>query len=152
MRNIVIACALSVVLAGCEPSVSTLFLPMEPSRESIAARRRELTAAEKELISEAVSVKMKGTIARDFKWAPLVLGSRDTVDDYCGLVSGNDADGGFTGYSKFFAELTFANDGKLAKADVRSIAKSLPEYPTALDSLCVQDGYGGLPTIAERQK
>ena len=63
-----------------------------------------------------------------------------------GLVSGNDVDGDYRGFSKYYAWLTF--DGKLSKVDIRMIAKSKPnELPTAVDSICMQDGYGGLPQM-----
>jgi hypothetical protein len=152
MRKNMIVAALTISLAGCESTVSTLFQPMEPTRESVAATRRALTPAEKEQVSDAVSLRLKASVPREFKWAPLVLESHDHVTDYCGLVSGNDIDDKFTGYSKFLAQLTFANDGKISKVDVRSIAKSRAAYPTELDSLCIQEGYGGLPVMPEYLK
>lgn len=146
MCKIAIVLALSVSLAGCEPTVSPLLLPMEPSEESSVAPRRELTDAEKDMISDAVTLKLKEASHREFKWAPLVVRSHDQVTDFCGLVSGNDIDGDYSGFSKYYARLTFDGSGKLSKVDVRMIAKSkLDQLPTELDSICMGDGYGVLP-------
>ena len=146
MKKIGMVLAASISLAGCEATVSPLLMPMEPDEKSIAAPRRELTESEKDTISDAVTAKLAAANHREFKWAPLVLASHDHVTDFCGLVSGNDVDGDYRGFSKYYAWLTF--DGKLSKVDVRMIAKSKPnELPTAVDSICMQDGYGGLPQM-----
>jgi hypothetical protein len=146
MRNIAIVLAGSFWLAGCESTVSNLWLPMEPTQESVAAPRRELTDAEKETISEAVALKLKDAKNREFIWAPLVVKPRGHVASFCGLVKGNDVDDEYIGFSKYNVNLTFDDRGKLAKVEVRSIAKSkIDEPPTVVDSVCMQDGYGGLP-------
>jgi len=148
LRKIPIVLAACFALGGCEPTGSALLLPMEPDEESVAAPRRELTDAEKDSISDAVAAKLKPAAHREFKWAPLVLRSRDRATDFCGLASGNDVDGDYSGFSKYFARLTFDEHGKLEKIDVRMIAKSRSDYlPTALDSICMQAGYGGLPAM-----
>lgn len=142
MRKIAIVATLSLGLAGCEPSVSNLLLPMEPTQDSIGAPRRALTDDEKETISDAVALKMKEANRREFKWAPLVVRSHDQATDYCGLVSGNDRDDHYAGFSKYYAHLKFDNHGKLIKVDVQAIDKSgSDELPTKVDSICVQDGY-----------
>ncbi len=119
---------------------------MEPTRESIAAPRRELTDAEKESISEAVTLKMKDSNHREFKWVPLVVRSRDNVTDFCGLVRGNDIDDEYVGFSKYYAQLTFDRHGTLSKVNVLAIAKiKSDDVPTVVDSICIQDGYNLLP-------
>src|SRR5271169_3048552 len=115
MRKVASVLAVCVTLAGCAADVSALMMPMEPTPESIAAQRRELTEAEKTLISDTVALKLKEANHREFKWAPLVIRSHDQVTDFCGLVSGNDLDDRYQGFSKYYAQLAFDGRGKLAK-------------------------------------
>jgi hypothetical protein len=142
VRNFAIILALPFALAGCELDISPLLLPMEPTRESIAAPRRELTDAEKEAISAAVIVKLGGSSHRDFKWFPLVVRSHDHVVDFCGLVSGDDIVGEYdihdynAEFRKFYAQLNFERSGALSKVNVISIGRSISEnIPTAVDFL-----------------
>jgi hypothetical protein len=147
VRNFAIISALPFALTGCELDISPLLLPMEPTRESIAAPRRELTDAEKEAISESVMVKLGGSHHRDFKWFPLVIRSHDHFVDFCGLVSGDDIVGEYdihdynAEFRKFYAQLKFER-GTLSKVNVISIGRSMSDnIPTAVDSICIQDGY-----------
>jgi hypothetical protein len=146
MRNIAIVLALSFALAGCDSTISNLLLPMEPTRESIAAPRRELTGAEKESISEAVMLKMGDSPHREFRWFTLVIRPHDHVIDFCGLVSGDDIAGEYgntgTDLRKYYAQLTFDHGGTLSNVDVISIGRSKNDNaPTMVDSICIQDGY-----------
>jgi hypothetical protein len=143
MRKFVIVAGLSLALAGCESSLSSLLAPMEPSPASVAARRRVLTDAEKDMVSAAVSSRLKDPTHREFKWPALILGSHGSAADYCGVVNGNDIDGDYVGLSRFRAELTFSGQGKLSRVDVLSVGKvSNNDVPTPTDSLCMQEGYG----------
>jgi hypothetical protein len=150
MRRIVLA--LSFVLTGCDPNISNPLLPMEPTRDSIAAPRRELTDAEKDSISEAVAIKMEDSPHRDFRWFPLVVRPHDNVIDYCGLVSGDDIAGEYNNndhgadFRKYYAQLTFDRRGSLSKVNVISIGQSKYEHLiTMVDSICIQDGYNLFP-------
>jgi hypothetical protein len=148
VRRFATVLALSLPLAGCGADFSALFLPMEPTRESIAAPRRELTAAEKEAISDAVMRKLADPRHRDFKWLPLVVRRHDGATEFCGLVSGDDlvgeygvtdADGNFRDY---YARLIFDRRHALTKVDVVAIGHTRNDnIPTAVDSICIQDGY-----------
>lgn len=146
MRNIAIVLALSLALAGCEPTISNMLLPMEPTRDSAAAPRRALTDAEKESISEAVALKMEQSPHRDFKWSPLVVRSHDHVIDFCGLVSGDDVVDEYgdpaAKFRKYYAQLSFDQRGTLSKVDVISVGENKNDHiPTTVDSICMQDGY-----------
>lgn len=148
MRNVAIILAVSFALAGCEQNFSALLLPSEPTRESIAAPRRELTGAEKEAISEAVMLKLGNSSCRDFKWFPLVVRPHDHVIGFCGLVGGIYVAGEYgiqdvnAEFRDYYAQLTFDRRGTLSKVDVVSVGKRRSEnIPTVVDSICIQDGY-----------
>ncbi len=149
MTRIAILLALPFVLAGCD---GAMLLPMEPTRESIAAPRRQLTEAEKDAISQAVLLKLGDSLRRDFKWFPLVNRPHGGVVDYCGLVSGDDVVGEYNihdynaEFRDYYAQLRFDRRGTLAKVDVVSIGRSQSDnVPTKVDSICIQDGYNLFP-------
>jgi hypothetical protein len=121
---------------------------MEPTRESIAAPRRQLTEAEKDTISQAVMLKLGDSAHRDFKWFPLVIRSHDQLVDYCGLVSGEYVVGEYNiqnydaEFREYYAQLTIDRRGSLSKVNIVSIGNSRSEnIPTRIDSICIQDGY-----------
>jgi hypothetical protein len=147
MRKFAAILAALFSLAACEPTGSSIFLPMEPTQGSIDARRRELTDPEKEAISDAVMAKLQDTTHRNFRWEKLILRLHDRVMDYCALVSELDLREKHEGYRRFYAQLSFDRRGKLANVDVVSIdgpAGLLP-LPTTADSICIQGGYNPTP-------
>jgi hypothetical protein len=147
MRKFATIFAALFSLAACEPTGSSIFLPMEPTQASIDARRRELTEAEKETISDAVMAKLQDTSHRDFRWEKLILRSHDHVMDYCALVSELDLGEKHASYRRFYAQLGFDRRGKLANVDVVSIDSALPPpLPSTADSICIQGGYNVSPS------
>ena len=142
---------MSLALAGCGADVSALLAPMEPTRESIAAPRRELTADEKDAISAAVMRKLGDSSHRDFKWFPLVVRSHDRVTDFCGLVSGDDLVGEYgvtdanANFRDYYAQLTFARPRALSNVKIIAIGRTRNDnIPTMVDSICMQGGYNVL--------
>ena len=152
MRRSAVVLTFSFALAGCEPTTSNLMAPMEPTRESVAAPRRDLTQAEKDAVAEAVTAKLGPSSHPEFKWMKLIVRTHDRVVDYCGLVTPNDTSGDDNDYSdanaskrqkKFYAWLSFDGREQLKNVDVRSIAKYREnDPPTEVNSICIQDGYG----------
>jgi hypothetical protein len=151
MRRLAIVAALPLALAGCAADTSALLAPMEPTRESVAAHRRELTADEKDVISAAVMRKLGDTSQRDFKWFPLVVRSHNDVTDFCGLVSGDNVVGeygitdGNANFRDYYAQLTFAGHGALSNVKIVAIGVTRSDnIPTSVDSTCMQGGYNVL--------
>jgi hypothetical protein len=115
---------------------------MEPTAESAAAPRRALTEAEKQTISEAVSLKTEVQGSDAFIWAPLVVRTHDKTTDFCGIVRNPNGFAGKPGYSKYLARLRFDGAGKLSNVEVLSITNIKGDnIPTSVDSACVRDGY-----------
>ena len=149
MRKIATVLVSALSLAGCE---SNLFLPMEPTPESVDAPRRALTEAEKQTISGAVSPEIKGARPENFAWAPLVVRTHDGVTDYCGLVTTN-GDAGRLDHTIYYAQIRFDSSGRIAKVDVKSIDKSKEDnIPTPAVSQCTQDGYPPPPATTSAVK
>jgi hypothetical protein len=146
MRKTAAIALLSLLLAACEPTGSSIFLPMEPTQASIDARRRELTDAEKEAISDAVRLKLQDPAQREFRWAKLILRSHDRVTDYCGLVSELDFSERHESFGRFLAQLAFDSHGTFLSVNVISI-ETVPSHPlpSSADSLCIRDGYNISP-------
>jgi hypothetical protein len=142
MRTFAVVLACSFALAGCNPPLSNLLLPMEPTREAIAAPRRQLTAAEKDSVSQAVTLKMGASDHREFQWPPLVVRAHGHATDYCGQVSRDDPGNGQVVFRQYYAKLSFDRRGTLLKVDVLSIDDlNSNGIPTTIDSICRQDGY-----------
>lgn len=153
MWKIAILLASAFSLAACESNLPNLVLPMEPSAESAAAPRRALTDAEKETISDAVSLAMKDQRPQEFIWAPLVVRINDGAADFCGAVKLPNGFAGKTEYGKYYAKLKFDGTGKVSKVDVMSFAKIKDDnIPTAVDSICMQDGYSVLAVPSTARK
>ena len=139
---------LSFALVGCGPSLSVLLSPREPTRESIAAPRRQLTDTEKDAISAVVMRKLGDSPHRDFKWPPLVVRSHNQMTDYCALVSGDYVVGEYdihdanANFRDFLARLTFDHRGILSKIEIVSIGNTQNDnIPTMVDPICLRDGY-----------
>ena len=116
--------------------MSDLLLPMEPTAESAAAPRRVLTEAEKQTISEAVSLKTEVQGSDPFIWAPLVVRTHDKATDFCGIVRNPNGFAGKPSYSKYLARLHFDRTGKLSNVDVVSITNIKDDnIPTSVDSV-----------------
>lgn len=143
VRNIAIVLALSFALAGCDNSpLSNLLLPMEPTRASIAAPRRQLTAAEKDSVSKAVTLKLGTSDRREFQWPPLIVRAHDHATDYCGSVSREDPRNGQDVSRQYYAKLIFDHHGTLSNVDVVSIDNVVSNgIPTTINSICRTDGY-----------
>ena len=152
MQKVRFILGLSLALGGCDVEAAALQAPREPTREAIAAPRRDLAVGEKEAISAAVMAKLSDAGPRDFKWFPLVVRPHEGVVDYCGLVSGDfivgeyDIRNAAANYRDYYAQLTFDRRGALSKVDVVTIGRNkLDNIPTMVDSICIQDGYDLFP-------
>src|SRR5260221_14712411 len=96
MRLRILASLTAMFLCGCAS---------QPTERVLAAPRRELAAAEKTSLATALSQTLKDPGAAQFKWMPIVMLERDGITDYCGLLNGRNAYGGYVGFQKFYAQL-----------------------------------------------
>lgn len=99
-----------------------------------AAQARELNAAEKEVIADAVRDQLKDPDSAQFKWGELKSAS------YCGLVNAKNAYGGYTGFSPFMV-FTIEREGAITGAAVIGLGGGETGEQATL-GVCASEGYG----------
>jgi hypothetical protein len=138
MKRIFRAFALTTLLAGC----SSL---NQPTVTVMSAPKRELTAAEKLSFAPVLSSGLKDPSAAQFKSMPVILTERDGITDYCGLINGKNSYGGYTGFVRFYAQLTKNDKGQFVKAALRAVEPPNRETNLLdsrwLNGICEQFGY-----------
>lgn len=65
---------------------------------------------------------------------------REGVYDYCGLVNGRNAYGGYVGFQKFYAQLSKNDKGQFTRGLIRTVASD-DVNTMATDGLCEKHGY-----------
>ncbi len=99
---------------------------------------RELSDAEKSVISKAMLDSLKDPESVRFKWPPYVDGS----DLYCGYVNAKNSFGGYVGDARFSAFVVLV-DGEIKVAAPVGIATGDPSDSTsqAVGMTCAIKGY-----------
>lgn len=117
----------------------------QPTEQVTAAQKRDLTATEKLTVAPAIAAGLKDPSAAQFKWMPVVLTERDGITDYCGLVNGKNSYGGYTGFVRFYAQLSKDEKGQFVKASLRAVEPPNREPnlfdPRWLNGVCERFGY-----------
>ena len=135
---IIAATTLIAPISGCQ-SVN------QPTAQVISAPRRDLTSIEKAAIGQAVARKTKDPESAKFLWMPVAVTERDGITDYCGLINGKNSYGGFTGYTRFYAQLSKDDKGSFNAAELRGIEEPNrqpnPLDPRWLNGICEKFGY-----------
>jgi hypothetical protein len=138
MKTIATALCLTIAVTGC-----TGF--NQPNDAVLAAPKRNLTAIEKASLAQILARSFKDPSAAQFKWMPVVLTERDGVTDYCGLVNGKNSYGGYTGFVRFYAQLTKDSNGQFIMGSTRAIEEPNRERnpldPRWLNGICEKFGY-----------
>jgi len=99
---------------------------------------RELSGAEKSVISKSILESLKDPESARFKWPPYVDGS----DLYCGYVNAKNSFGGYVGDARFAAFVVIV-DGEIRVSAPVGIATGDPSDPTsrAVEATCAKKGY-----------
>jgi hypothetical protein len=110
LRNIVSAlCA--AFLAGCNLTTG-LFpesaSPPEPMLTYAQDELRDLTPAEKQVLSKSLAKGMKDPASARFTWLKFPKNAVDSVT-YCSMVNAKNSNGGYTGSMPFMAVITVKN-------------------------------------------
>ena len=138
MKSIYYLMLIATLLGGCSGLNA-------PTAEVTAAPRRELTAAEKVALAPILAAGLKDPSAAQFKWMPIVLSERDSITDYCGLVNGKNSYGGYTGFVRFYAQLSKDPKGQFTIATVRAVEEPGREInmldPRWMNGICEKFGY-----------
>ena len=133
----VVATMAGLMLASCAPPGAV--------RPGEIFTTRELTLQERLSLSVIVAQSLRDPEAARFKWMPVVLRERDGITDYCGLINGKNAYGGYTGYARFYGQLIKDNAGQFTRIAVRAIENPDREInpidPRWLNGVCEDYGY-----------
>jgi hypothetical protein len=99
---------------------------------------RELSEAEKSVISEAVLDSLKDPESARFAWPPY----RDGSDLYCGYVNAKNSFGGYVGDARFSA-FVVPIDGEIKISQPIEFATGNPSDPAsrAVEVACAKEGY-----------
>ena len=138
-RRQVIGMAFCLPLGACLQSVN------QPTPQVVAAQRRDLTPAEKAAIAPMIARTMKDPDSAKLQWMPVALTERDHITDYCGLVNGKNSYGGYTGFTRFYAQLKKDEKGQFTSADMRAMEEpnreKNPLDPRWMNGICETFGY-----------
>jgi hypothetical protein len=117
----------------------------QSSDQMSAAPRRDLSPIERSVLTQQLSAGLKDPVAAQFKWMPIALRERDGITDYCGLVNGRNSFGGYSGFVRFYAQLTKDEKGLFTKANLRAVEQPSRESnlfdPRWMNGVCEKFGY-----------
>ncbi len=103
------------------------------------ASARDLDAAEKKLIIDAVTKDFKDAPAARFRWMPVTdLDKRDS-QVYCGMVNGKNSYGAFTGFVPFSVFLVAKSD-KVIVVGPLGVGSSGRSLEWAILKNCMDEG------------
>ncbi len=137
MRTAIVAILFTLALVACAAPGA-----LRPGEHFTT---RELTSQEKRALSVIISQSLKDPEAARFKWMPVVLRERDGITDYCALLNGKNSYGGYTGYTRFYGQLTKDSKGHFTQISVRAMEEPNREInpldPRWLNGICENYGY-----------
>jgi hypothetical protein len=96
------------VLAGCTAQSPDPAYNLPPPAVHSNDNSRELSAAERKIVSAYVAKQMRDPESAKFEWARISSAQNGTVY-YCSLVNGKNAYGGYTGMAPYIATLQISN-------------------------------------------
>lgn len=110
-----------------------------PAEETIAAARRDLTAAEKQLIAGVIRQQLNDATLSIGTWPPLILLNRAGITDYCGVITALASTFGF------YAQLVFPRHDpreKLRRVNLAVVATPDDiEARNIVNTACLRYGY-----------
>jgi hypothetical protein len=114
MRILTVA-AVSAALLGCAttpPPETTAAAPPPPVAPLPASELRELTAAEKALLTKGFADSLKDPTSAQFRWAKVPKTLNGGSVSYCAMVNGKNSYGGYNGMTPFLGVI-LVRDGKI---------------------------------------
>jgi hypothetical protein len=115
-----------LALGGCAGSSSSGhssaqdLLGLNTMQDASGIKKRDLTAAEKEVISHAVSLSITNPGSAQYRW-PQIPNTEDGAINYCGMVNAKSPYAAYSGWQAYIVEGTVTN-GALTAAVVGLIA------------------------------
>jgi hypothetical protein len=142
MRVYVFAVAIVAFgLAGCyqtaaPPAVAEkVYVPMTPPDQL-----RDLTAAEKAILTKGFAAGLKDPDSAKFQWAKIQKGlPMDGAIDYCAMVNAKNSYGGYIGAQPFIGSILIAK-GKIVSGIMGAVGQSGALYQDILPNMCREKG------------
>jgi hypothetical protein len=133
-----IACA--ALLSGCYATATPPPVVEAPAPQLSADRLRELTPAEKAILSKGFAGGLKDPDSAKFQWTriPKAL-PNDGMIDYCGLVNAKNSYGGYIGAQPFIGTIQVSK-GKIVAGAVGAVGDPTPMYREILPKMCRDKG------------
>jgi hypothetical protein len=99
---------------------------------------RELTPAEKAILSKGFAASLKDPDSAKFQWAKIQIGlPMDGAIDYCGQVNAKNSFGGYVGSQPFIASVMITK-GKITGGAIGAIGEN--DYPMIVPHMCREKG------------
>jgi len=137
------ALAAGIGLAGCATSPSTPsghataqdLLALNTMQDATGINKRDLTPAEKEVVSHAVALSISNPSSAQYRW-PQIPNTEDGAINYCGMVNAKSPYPAYNGWQAYIVEgrisrgaLTSAVVGLIAGGkDVEIVRKMCKKY------------------------
>jgi hypothetical protein len=137
------ALAAGIALAGCATSPSSFsghataqdLLALNTMQDATGVNKRDLTPAEKEVVSHAVGLSISNPSSAQYRW-PQIPSTEDGAINYCGMVNAKSPYPAYNGWQAYIVEgrvsggaLTSAVVGLIAGGkDVEIVRKMCKKY------------------------
>ena len=125
-----LALGAALVLCGCSSPTTPSYpsghataqdlLALNNIQDASGIHTRDLTPAEKEVISHAVSLSIVNSASAQFRW-PQIANTEDGSINYCGMVKAQSAFPSYSGWQAYIVEGTISG-GQMTSAVVGLIA------------------------------
>lgn len=102
------------------------------------AQARELTGAEKSLVSKSLARNLKDPQAAQFRWLPFTPDASGATP-YCGMVNGKNSYGAYIGFVPFQA-MVMTKQGKITGATMLAFGPPNTTEGQVAQMACARDG------------
>lgn len=110
--------------------------PPKPPAPSFPVISRDFTESEKNIVEEAVKVKLKDPSSAQFKWPKY---HNNIEDYYCGYVNAKNSYGGYNGFARYIA--LFIQNGTNEKPSAALLDMDDGTNDAIIKTLCANAGY-----------
>lgn len=133
---VAIAASLSGCITASQPPAPVEAAKPLPSPSEL----RELTAAEKALLTKGFAAGLKDPGSAQFQWARIRKDlPSDGIIDYCAVVNAKNSYGGYIGATPFLGKIQVTN-GKIAAGMMGAVGYTERQYADLLPKMCRNAG------------
>lgn len=145
MRFLIAACFM-LLAAGCNTTSSSYVAPA-PSKSRLppalpilsTSEMRDLTGAEKVLLSQQMAESLKDPSSAQFKWTKVPKQLPDGTFTYCGMINAKNSYGGYNGMSVYIGAIV-VQKGKITGGSIGAISDADRRYSNIVPDMCRETG------------